>query len=163
MKRPTPENTAAEDKAARKRDKKRRLKLQKKLGQSNTDQAVDTSTDADAASPQTAQAETDEIDNLFESKRTEIREAKEAIKEEKKAEEAALKESRKNLKGDHRDIEGLTPGSWVDDGLGGVFNKDGWTGRKDGDGMKIYKAHLMNQSGFGNTKDCPFDCQCCFI
>jgi len=54
--------------------------------------------------------------------------------------------------------------AWASDGLGGVFNAEGYTGRKESNsGYKIYKAHLFNKKGFGNTKDCPFDCQCCFI
>lgn len=51
---------------------------------------------------------------------------------------------------------------WIDDGLGGRFNKEGYTGRTEG-GVKIFKAHLFNQSDFGNTPDCPFDCKCCYI
>lgn len=54
--------------------------------------------------------------------------------------------------------------TWASDGLGGVFNAEGYTGRQETtSGYKIYKAHLFNKKGFGNTKDCPFDCQCCFI
>jgi hypothetical protein len=44
-----------------------------------------------------------------------------------------------------------------------VYNGEGFTGRKTEDGMKIFKAHLFNERGFSQTKDCPFDCQCCFI
>lgn len=51
---------------------------------------------------------------------------------------------------------------WVDDGLGGRFNHEGFTGRVE-DGVKIFKAHLLNRPKAGTTRDCPFDCQCCFI
>lgn len=51
---------------------------------------------------------------------------------------------------------------WKDDGLGGKFNAEGYTGRVE-DGVKVFKAHVLNKPDFGNTKDCPFDCQCCFI
>lgn len=51
---------------------------------------------------------------------------------------------------------------WVDDGLGGKFNQEGFTGRIE-DGVKIFKAHVLNQPKAGTTKDCPFDCSCCFI
>ncbi|KAL3816266.1 hypothetical protein ACHAXA_008074 [Cyclostephanos tholiformis] len=52
---------------------------------------------------------------------------------------------------------------WASDGLGGVFNGEGYTGRRDGGGHRVFKAHLMNKRGFGNSPDCPFDCDCCFI
>ena len=52
---------------------------------------------------------------------------------------------------------------WASDGLGGVFNGEGYTGRRDDGGHRVFKAHLMNRDGFGDTPDCPFDCQCCFI
>lgn len=51
---------------------------------------------------------------------------------------------------------------WVDDGLGGKYNPEGFTGRVQ-EGIKIYKAHVLNKRQFGSSKDCPFDCDCCFI
>jgi len=51
---------------------------------------------------------------------------------------------------------------WTDDGLGGKFNAEGYTGRMQ-DGCRIFKAHVLNKASSGNTKDCPFDCDCCFI
>eukprot|EP00747_Dinoflagellata_sp_TGD_P169582 gnl/TRDRNA2_/TRDRNA2_198912_c0_seq1.p1 gnl/TRDRNA2_/TRDRNA2_198912_c0~~gnl/TRDRNA2_/TRDRNA2_198912_c0_seq1.p1 ORF type:complete len:179 (+),score=45.43 gnl/TRDRNA2_/TRDRNA2_198912_c0_seq1:36-539(+) len=54
---------------------------------------------------------------------------------------------------------------WTDDGLGGVYDKDGWTGRRtSGDSLRIFKSHLIkvNAKGSGNTPLCPFDCECCF-
>ena len=53
--------------------------------------------------------------------------------------------------------------TWASDGLGGVFNGEGYTGRRDEGGHRVFKAHLMTKEGFGKTKDCPFDCDCCFI
>ncbi len=52
---------------------------------------------------------------------------------------------------------------WATDGLGGVFNGEGYTGRHDDGGHRVFKAHLMNKKGFGQSPDCPFDCNCCFI
>jgi Eukaryotic protein of unknown function (DUF1764) len=53
---------------------------------------------------------------------------------------------------------------WVDDGLGGKYNSEGFTGRVSDDGMKIYKAHVLAKNrNAGQTKDCPFDCTCCYI
>jgi Eukaryotic protein of unknown function (DUF1764) len=51
---------------------------------------------------------------------------------------------------------------WVNDGLGGRFNAEGFTGRVE-DGVKIFKAHVLSKPDAGNTKLCPFDCDCCFI
>ena len=54
---------------------------------------------------------------------------------------------------------------WVNDGLGGIYNHEGYTGRTSEDGMKIFKAHVISKNiqNAGQTKDCPFDCNCCFI
>merc|ERR1712032_1342933 len=52
---------------------------------------------------------------------------------------------------------------WVDDGLGGIYNAEGWTGRHTpNDSMRIFKAHLIKVGAGGGTPLCPFDCQCCF-
>ena len=61
------------------------------------------------------------------------------------------------------DAAGLSNGQWANDGLGGIFDSEGYTGRKVEGSMKVYKAHLFNKKGFGTTKDCPFDCDCCYI
>ena len=66
------------------------------------------------------------------------------------------------LSQDRSDVNKINKGEWANDGLGGVFDADGFTGRKEG-GSKIYKAHLFNKKGFGTTEDCPFDCKCCYI
>lgn len=74
------------------------------------------------------------------------------------------------MKGSAEDPLGLGGGDWQDDGLGGVYNPEGWTGRRTANGpggsMRIFKAHLIKSGGFedagGDTALCPFDCQCCF-
>eukprot|EP01083_Nonionella_stella_P086991 241841_1 len=71
--------------------------------------------------------------------------------------------TKKSLTYDREDIKGLKKNEWVNDGLGGVFDAEGFTGRKEEGSGKIYKAHLMNKKGFGSTPACPFDCDCCFI
>jgi hypothetical protein len=55
-----------------------------------------------------------------------------------------------------------TKTGWVEDGLGGVYNTEGFTGRVE-DGVKIFKAHVLNKPKAGSTPQCPFDCDCCFI
>jgi hypothetical protein len=52
--------------------------------------------------------------------------------------------------------------AWVDDGLGGKYNDEGYTGRVE-DGLKIFKAHVLSKPNAGQTPDCPFDCDCCYI
>ena len=52
--------------------------------------------------------------------------------------------------------------AWVDDGLGGKYNSEGFTGRIE-DGVKIFKAHILSKPNSGNTPNCPFDCDCCYI
>ena len=52
--------------------------------------------------------------------------------------------------------------TWVDDGLGGKFNAEGFTGRVE-DGVKIFKAHVLSKPNAGQTPLCPFDCDCCYI
>lgn len=55
---------------------------------------------------------------------------------------------------------------WREDGLGGVINEEGWTGRRTGDGMRIFKTaclHQTNKKCSGGTPLCPFDCDCCWV
>lgn len=103
------------------------------------------------------------IDAIFESKKELKRLQKEQEESERKLAAKLAAEGKGKFKFDRSDLDKVEgTGKWVDDGLGGVYNKDGWTGRTD-DGLKVYKAHLFNKKGFGTTKDCPFDCDCCFI
>lgn len=120
----------------------------------------------------------DDIDDLFASKKEREIEQKKRQKEEERVQTAKkeffkknaqtsegaslAKAKKKSLVGDRSDVQDVKKNEWVNDGLGGVFDRDGYTGRKE-DGMKVYKAHLFNKKGFGTTPDCPFDCQCCFI
>ena len=69
---------------------------------------------------------------------------------------ADLDKLNKNTHSEHKD-------KWASDGLGGIFNGEGYSGRTDEGGHRIFKAHLMNREGCGQSADCPFDCDCCFI
>ena len=121
----------------------------------------------------------DEIDSLFATKKERDADQKHKEAEEEKRQMEQLKLFRQNAKSsslpssanhaknkslahDRTDVAGMKANEWVNDGLGGVFDVDGFTGRKE-DGCKVYKAHLFNKKGFGSTKDCPFDCDCCYI
>lgn len=97
-----------------------------------------------------------EIEALFDDKK---QEKQKKIQEEKKKKKESNIEKKKQQQQQH-----LLPqqGEWKDDGLGGRYNHEGYTGRRE-DGVKIYKAHLFNSQNFGNTPECPFDCNCCFI
>eukprot|EP00562_Extubocellulus_spinifer_P010113 CAMPEP_0178510484 /NCGR_PEP_ID=MMETSP0696-20121128/21855_1 /TAXON_ID=265572 /ORGANISM="Extubocellulus spinifer, Strain CCMP396" /LENGTH=175 /DNA_ID=CAMNT_0020140197 /DNA_START=80 /DNA_END=608 /DNA_ORIENTATION=- len=122
----------------------------------------------------------DLIDDLFAAKRTADKQQK--IQDEKDEKErkrrrrerrgsgggGAIPPARKgksmsSLSYTRDDAGGLKGGEWANDGMGGIFDSEGYTGRKADGGMKIYKAHLFNKEGFGTTKDCPFDCDCCYI
>ena len=52
----------------------------------------------------------------------------------------------------------LRSGVWTDDGLGGIYNKEGWTGRRtESDQLRISKAHLIQVGQGGGTPLCPFE------
>lgn len=121
----------------------------------------------------------DDIDAIFETKKKRVAEEKEKKLQEERIEKERRKLFQRNaessslgpniaqakkkaLKGDRSDVVGLNRDEWVDDGLGGVFDGEGFTGRKE-EGVKVFKAHLFNKKGFGTTQDCPFDCDCCYI
>jgi hypothetical protein len=95
----------------------------------------------------------DEIDSLFS--------AKKRAKEEVKKEKVQKKKRRTDLPSRKPPTQSVS--GWTDDGLGGRYNSEGYTGRKEEGGSRIFKAHLFNKPGFGQSKACPFDCDCCFI
>lgn len=70
----------------------------------------------------------------------------------------------KKCSGNDRTSSGNTQltDQWMEDGLGGKFNREGYTGRIE-DGVKIFKAHILSKPNAGSTSDCPFDCDCCYI
>mmetsp|Transcript_3410 Transcript_3410/g.3861 ORF Transcript_3410/g.3861 Transcript_3410/m.3861 type:complete len:174 (+) Transcript_3410:50-571(+) len=113
----------------------------------------------------------DEIDSLFSDKKK--------LCQQTKKDEAAIKASKKakykyktidggslslssSSKRNHSNDRNSDEREWVNDGLGGKYNKEGYTGRVE-DGIKIFKAHILNKPQSGQTKLCPFDCDCCLI
>mmetsp|Transcript_15832 Transcript_15832/g.24647 ORF Transcript_15832/g.24647 Transcript_15832/m.24647 type:complete len:154 (-) Transcript_15832:90-551(-) len=108
----------------------------------------------------------DEIDALFEDQKNTKKKRK--LEEEEQEQVAAQKrraqQHAKNskLQYNRHDVMQMSEREWTDDGLGGKFNKEGFTGRKH-DGVKVFKAHLFNKPNFGETPNCPFDCDCCYI
>ena len=101
-----------------------------------------------------------DIDALFDLKKKQQQNNK--IKVEIEAKKHRSTSTTVSLKYDRSDTAKLKPREWADDGLGGKFNQEGFTGRKE-QGVNVYKAHLFNKKDFGKTSDCPFDCDCCFI
>lgn len=92
----------------------------------------------------------DAIEELFDDKKA---------KRESDRKDDVEKEKRKKKKVS-RSI--AATGEWVDDGLGGVYNTEGFTGRVE-EGVKVFKAHVLNKPNSGQSAQCPFDCDCCFI
>mmetsp|Transcript_30865 Transcript_30865/g.72764 ORF Transcript_30865/g.72764 Transcript_30865/m.72764 type:complete len:152 (+) Transcript_30865:145-600(+) len=108
----------------------------------------------------------DEFDKLFSDKKKQDREIKkeEAKKEaaRKAAKKARYKSETASSNRNNNSTVNMSGTEWVDDGLGGKYNKEGFTGRVE-DGVKVFKRHILNKPGAGTTTDCPFDCDCCFI
>jgi hypothetical protein len=102
-----------------------------------------------------------EIDSIFSEKKKRIIEQDAEIEREKK-QKRKMGPSRR--KGTQSLVEGTGGSSseWVDDGLGGKFNAEGFTGRVS-EGVKVFKAHVLNKPNSGKSKDCPFDCDCCYM
>lgn len=123
-------------------------------------------TDAGSGKSKSCGGGIDEFDKLFSDKKKQDQETK---KEEAKKEAARRAAKKARYKDDNSgsssnrnqkiDVNGS---EWVDDGLGGKYNKEGFTGRVE-DGVKVFKRHILNKPGAGTTADCPFDCDCCFI
>jgi len=151
------------------------------MGKNRKKQSADLQTNSnleDLKKPESSSGVLEDIDALFAKKKVLKRKQKEETANEELEEEKRRLEKRQlsvpiggdiqirketKLAGDRTDALRLKSGEWVDDGLGGIFNSEGFTGRRDETGVKVYKAHLFNKKGFGTTKDCPFDCDCCYI
>lgn len=102
----------------------------------------------------------DEIDTLFAAKKKqkqEIADTKAAAQKQKRKQHHNNKSS-----ATQQPRTATSSTDWVNDGLGGKYNSEGYTGRVE-DGVKVFKTHLLQSTKSGSTKDCPFDCDCCFI
>mmetsp|Transcript_12242 Transcript_12242/g.16010 ORF Transcript_12242/g.16010 Transcript_12242/m.16010 type:complete len:133 (+) Transcript_12242:72-470(+) len=103
----------------------------------------------------------DDIEKIFGDKKAQ------QINDEKKEMERKQQYKRKSAKlsksgGSNVADTSKSPSEWVNDGLGGVYNPEGFTGRVE-DGVKVFKSHILRKPNSGNTAQCPFDCDCCFI
>jgi Eukaryotic protein of unknown function (DUF1764) len=113
----------------------------------------------------------DEIESLFDEKKKEVKQQADAQRKDaslrksrrKKVDsDSAESKDRASVPRKSRTINHGNSGDWMDDGLGGRYNAEGYTGRIE-DGMKIFKAHVLSKPNAGQTADCPFDCDCCYI
>ena len=139
----------------------------KKLAATSTQSKKRKNTDSGENEKQRKKSGIDEFDALFSEKKKLDRQTKEDEAKKEAARKAAKKARYKNeLMSSSSSTKNQTSDKggceWVDDGLGGKYNKEGFTGRVE-DGVKIFKRHILNKPGAGFTKDCPFDCSCCFI
>ncbi len=99
-----------------------------------------------------------EIEGLLNSGKKKKKEQKEEIEEL----ERSRKKKKKNYSSSTPSMSGKSDSKWIDDGLGGVYNSEGFTGRVE-DGVKVFKAHILQKEDAGQSPDCPFDCDCCYI
>jgi Eukaryotic protein of unknown function (DUF1764) len=109
----------------------------------------------------------DEIDNLFKTgkvkrKEQQKREIQEIQKRKERNKKRRLEDAAFESIINGKQQQAQNDDDWVDDGLGGRHNSEGYTGRVE-DGVKIFKAHILSKPGAGSTPQCPFDCDCCFI
>jgi len=102
----------------------------------------------------------DEIDGLFKGKKNLKRQHKQHLEGEQARKRQAVQVENKNQRA--MKMSKNSTDDWVNDGLGGVYNSEGFTGRVE-DGVKVFKAHILRKRNSGNTPECPFDCDCCFI
>ena len=105
----------------------------------------------------------DEIESLFDDKKKKEKEKAAATAKDEELRRARRKRKSSSEPSEKRAGTIETKGSeWFDDGLGGKYNTEGFTGRIE-DGVKIFKAHVLSRPNAGQTADCPFDCDCCYI
>jgi hypothetical protein len=103
----------------------------------------------------------DEIESLFAEKKQQKREQKTERTVAPQQSSSPFKERAKRSRTEVS-VSKKCPARWTDDGLGGKYDPEGYTGRVD-QGIKIFKAHVLNKPNSGSSKDCPFDCDCCVI
>lgn len=99
----------------------------------------------------------DEIESLFDKKK-----GKKMAAISRKEQTAGKCRNQKGQESQKSNTRGIEKGQWVDDGLGGKYDDEGFTGRRE-DGIKVFKAHVMQKPNAGRTEKCPFDCDCCFV
>ncbi|KAL4162748.1 hypothetical protein PRNP1_003280 [Phytophthora ramorum] len=113
-----------------------------------------------ATGKKATKAKASEIDDLFASLKTEKQKksiAEEQQKLAKKEEERHEKKEKERLQQQIKKLEAQNTNSTA-----GGLNPDPRPVRYDEDGLAIYTESSLQIGKGGDTKDCPFDCWCCF-
>ena len=95
-----------------------------------------------------------EIDKIFASKKTVIVKPKDDSELETKPKKAITSQNKTTTTNSYKTTR--------DDELFSDMRGDQKRQRFTDDGMKIIPDHELNIGKGGNSKDCPFDCWCCF-
>lgn len=101
-----------------------------------------------------------EIDNLFASLKTKKMDKSFAREQQKIAEEEKERQEKKEREQLQQQIKKLEAQNTNSTAAG--LNPDPRPARYDEDGLPIYTEAALQIGKGGNTKDCPFDCWCCF-
>lgn len=108
----------------------------------------------------------DAIESLFDDKKKDKKDRHVEQQEQKKLNDEYRRQQKAERASGSASTTGTTNFSakekWADDGLGGKYNAEGFTGRVQ-EGVKVFKAHLLSKPGAGSSDQCPFDCECCYI
>ncbi|ETM44780.1 hypothetical protein L914_10024 [Phytophthora nicotianae] len=131
--------------------KKKKKKKNKKAGAATTN---------DTAKTEKPTANSGEIDDLFASLKTEKQKKSIAEQQQKLAEEEEERREKKEKERLQQQIKKLEAQNTNSTAVG--LNPDPRPVRYDEDGLPIYTEASLQIGKGGNTKDCPFDCWCCF-
>ncbi|ETL91451.1 hypothetical protein F442_10296 [Phytophthora nicotianae P10297] len=131
--------------------KKKKKKKNKNAGAATTN---------DAAKTEKPTANSGEIDDLFASLKTEKQKKSIAEQQQKLAEEEEERREKKEKERLQQQIKKLEAQNTNSTAVG--LNPDPRPVRYDEDGLPIYTEASLQIGKGGNTKDCPFDCWCCF-
>jgi Eukaryotic protein of unknown function (DUF1764) len=124
--------------------------------------AQDDDTNDDTVGIAAAAGGLDEIESLFADKKKKQQQQQEVAEQQRKMMKGKKKHASIPPSQNKQQQSTSRTADWVEDGLGGKYNSEGFTGRIQ-DGMKVFKTHLLQSKKSGTTPECPFDCNCCFI
>jgi hypothetical protein len=141
-------------------------KTSKSEGESAAPAKADPSTSQEESTSGNKKRGWDAIESLFDDKKQDKKDRHVEQQEQKKLNDEYRRQQKAERAKSSTSASGTTNFSakekWADDGLGGKYNSEGFTGRVQ-DGVKVFKAHLLSKPGAGSTDQCPFDCECCYM
>ncbi|KAF4043576.1 Eukaryotic hypothetical protein [Phytophthora infestans] len=135
----------------------KKKKAKKKKKSSGAAAANDTTVNDKVGKPK---AYSGEIDDLFASLKTEKQKKSIAEEQQKLDDEEQERRERKEKARLQQQIKKLEAQNTNSTAAG--LNPDPRPVRYDEDGLPIYSEASLQIGKGGNTKDCPFDCWCCF-